>query len=195
MRRLCGCGCGEWFETTKYFGAMRKKYGEYPRFKTGHVNRLPEYKERITGRPAVVQKWLIANQGKFICKCGCGEPIILHRDYHSKGVPHYRHRHHPNSGQNFTKQMKVNAVRQKFLKLERKTILIRAKYRCVRCGYGDRFKKAELEIDHIIPLSKGGKTEIGNAQVLCKPCHLKKTHQWDNRRKSTHKGGKFRGTL
>jgi 5-methylcytosine-specific restriction enzyme A len=31
------------------------------------------------------------------------------------------------------------------------------------------------ELDHIIPLSKGGDDGWGNLQGLCKPCHVEKT--------------------
>jgi len=40
---------------------------------------------------------------------------------------------------------------------------------CLACGATDR-----LEIDHIIPYSKGGTHEISNLQVLCKQCNLSK---------------------
>ena len=42
---------------------------------------------------------------------------------------------------------------------------------CVKCG-------AEgVDIDHITPVSAGGQTEMGNLQLLCKPCHIEKTRQ------------------
>lgn len=43
---------------------------------------------------------------------------------------------------------------------------------CLRCG--KRRRRADLHVDHIIPLSKGGRTSTHNAQVLCKTCNLAK---------------------
>lgn len=43
---------------------------------------------------------------------------------------------------------------------------------CPRCG--GEFKLNEMEGDHIDPWSEGGKTEIANLQMLCKPCNRRK---------------------
>jgi len=51
-----------------------------------------------------------------------------------------------------------------FIKLGRKY-----GFKCLCCGSGD-----SLEIDHIKPVSIGGKTEIDNLQLLCKKCNLEK---------------------
>jgi len=40
---------------------------------------------------------------------------------------------------------------------------------CCNCGSTER-----LEIDHIIPLSRGGRADEDNLQVLCKSCNCKK---------------------
>jgi 5-methylcytosine-specific restriction endonuclease McrA len=41
--------------------------------------------------------------------------------------------------------------------------------RCIDCG-----ATFDLEYDHIIPLSLGGATTVGNLQVLCAPCNGRK---------------------
>ena len=38
-----------------------------------------------------------------------------------------------------------------------------------------KLSKETYEGDHIIPWSKGGKTNYDNLQVLCKDCHMKKS--------------------
>lgn len=42
---------------------------------------------------------------------------------------------------------------------------------CVKCGAEGR------DIDHILPVSQGGQTEMDNLQLLCKPCHINKSRQ------------------
>lgn len=61
-------------------------------------------------------------------------------------------------------------VRRAFISEKmREEILKKYDYQCVKCH-----SKSKLEIDHIIPFSIGGKTDIENLQVLCKSCNLKK---------------------
>lgn len=43
-------------------------------------------------------------------------------------------------------------------------------YRCQRCHR----KTNDLEIDHIIPIARGGKTEYSNLQTLCRRCNKMK---------------------
>lgn len=48
-------------------------------------------------------------------------------------------------------------------------ILHKYHFKCASCGSGDR-----LQVDHIVPVSKGGKDHMENLQILCQPCNLKK---------------------
>ena len=50
-------------------------------------------------------------------------------------------------------------------------------YRCRKCGVSQRY--AQLEIDHIIPISKGGKSTCNNLQTLCHRCNVEKGDRYD----------------
>lgn len=45
-------------------------------------------------------------------------------------------------------------------------------YRCRKCGVSQRY--TQLEVDHIIPIAKGGKSTYNNLQTLCHKCNAKK---------------------
>lgn len=45
-------------------------------------------------------------------------------------------------------------------------------YTCVRCG--KHFRKGDMDIDHIIPQSKGGRDNELNLQCLCVHCNRSK---------------------
>lgn len=47
-------------------------------------------------------------------------------------------------------------------------------YCCAECAKQSPHK-ALFQIDHIMPMSKGGKTTLDNLQLLCRPCNLKKS--------------------
>jgi hypothetical protein len=51
----------------------------------------------------------------------------------------------------------------------RAAVLLRDGARCRKCRTALR-----LEVDHIIPVSKGGKTEESNLQTLCRRCNRRK---------------------
>lgn len=53
----------------------------------------------------------------------------------------------------------------------RKQVLAREKC-CRKCGSTER-----LEVDHIINKACGGTDDSWNLQVLCHPCHKRKTNQ------------------
>jgi len=47
--------------------------------------------------------------------------------------------------------------------------------RCVLCGAGRDDEM--LQVDHIVPRSKGGSNKISNLQTLCAPCNRGKSNR------------------
>ena len=47
-------------------------------------------------------------------------------------------------------------------------------YVCAKCGLQSEFK-IPFQVDHIVPLNKGGKTAPENLQILCRSCNAKKS--------------------
>lgn len=57
----------------------------------------------------------------------------------------------------------------------KKNIMVRDRYECAYCG-----SKRELTIDHIIPSSRGGKTNFDNCITACRPCNNAKGSRTPN---------------
>ena len=55
----------------------------------------------------------------------------------------------------------------------RKEFIRAANYRCALCDHF--FEATELELDHIIPLIRGGTNDRHNLQIICLDCHASKT--------------------
>jgi 5-methylcytosine-specific restriction endonuclease McrA len=51
----------------------------------------------------------------------------------------------------------------------RVSVLHRDGYKCAFCGCGA--KQVQLEVDHIVPFSKGGSNDPSNLQILCFDCN------------------------
>ena len=58
------------------------------------------------------------------------------------------------------------------VKFTRRNIYEHYAYRCCYCG--KRFPSAELNLEHVVPRSRGGKTTWSNIVTACIPCNLKK---------------------
>lgn len=54
-------------------------------------------------------------------------------------------------------------------------VLLKVSPYCAACRC--KVSGADSDLDHITPLAAGGTNDRGNLQLLCKPCHKKKTRQ------------------
>ncbi len=52
----------------------------------------------------------------------------------------------------------------------KRNVLVRDRFRCAYCGK----KSSRLTIDHIIPRSRGGRTNFENCVACCRACNIRK---------------------
>lgn len=57
-------------------------------------------------------------------------------------------------------------------------VLRRDGFRCVKCGRG-REDGVKLHVDHIKPVSRGGKSVMSNLQTLCEDCNCGKSNKYE----------------
>jgi 5-methylcytosine-specific restriction endonuclease McrA len=65
------------------------------------------------------------------------------------------------------------ATHKKRSKFSRQNVLARDKFKCQYCGA--RGRGTVLTFDHVVPRSKGGKTEWSNIVMACEGCNAKKS--------------------
>lgn len=63
----------------------------------------------------------------------------------------------------------IRSIYKSKVPFSKKNVFVRDKFRCIYCG-----SKDVLTIDHVIPVSRGGKTTFDNCVASCKPCNSNK---------------------
>ena len=84
-KHFCACGCGEVIKID-YECYVHNRFTKYIH---GHNSRVfhPRHKPEI-------DKWIDEHTNKHLCKCGCGEFIMMERRFYFNGIPEYIHNHH-----------------------------------------------------------------------------------------------------
>lgn len=70
----------------------------------------------------------------------------------------------------------MNYERRAMTTQMRVDVLRRDGHRCRMCGRGA--SDTELHVDHITPVSHGGRTTMDNLQTLCRDCNLGKSNRF-----------------
>jgi 5-methylcytosine-specific restriction endonuclease McrA len=63
----------------------------------------------------------------------------------------------------------IRTIYRNKVPFSKRNVMVRDNYKCCYCGCCD-----ELTIDHVIPSSRGGKTEFDNCITCCMKCNAKK---------------------
>ena len=73
------------------------------------------------------------------------------------------------SGRDDHKEERLVVIRNTITEQERNFIFDRDGRKCLACQ-----STQDLQVDHVIPFSRGGNTSPDNLQTLCKKCNIKK---------------------
>lgn len=130
---------------------------------------------------SMVEKLIIENKNKLT--------LYVYLDYTSpKGQSyHCRDYEYAFSGiLNFIKTVRQREEYMKSAKYQRSIlsdslrydVLKRDNFTCQICGASSKNDGVKLEVDHIFPVSKGGKTEMNNLQTLCERCNRGKSDKY-----------------
>ena len=71
-----------------------------------------------------------------------------------------------------------DAEHAKVTRAMRYDVLRRDNFHCVRCGRGKE-DGVKLHVDHIVPVSRGGKSVMSNLQTLCENCNCGKGNRYE----------------
>lgn len=63
------------------------------------------------------------------------------------------------------------------VRFSKSNLYLRDQYKCQYCG--NKFARTHLTMDHVVPISRGGKTEWTNIVAACNPCNSTKGNRMD----------------
>ncbi|MBT8370625.1 MAG: HNH endonuclease [Desulfobacterales bacterium] len=85
----------------------------------------------------------------------------------------------------------IRTIYRSSVSFTKRNVLVRDRFECAYCGT----RRERLSIDHIIPKSRGGKTNFENCVAACKVCNLKKGGRTPSEAKMYLKARPFQPTI
>lgn len=150
-----------------------KKKSEWPRSLSGDLAVTCCSQEQRRRRDELIRS------GYSTCT-SCKKTKNINQFYLKKGRPHSwckncQKAHATSSGSRKKRQELIDKTCDGTL--DKKTVgnLFGSFRNCPCCGVN--MKRNDKHLDHIIPLSKGGKHSVSNAMILCSDCNLKKSNK------------------
>lgn len=119
-----------------------------------HKQYYQEHKAHIKVRS---KEWRLANKERFNAN---------HRAFRLKRLSYYREVHRIHQARRRTRKTNAGGA---YTLSEWATLCAEYAHRCLCCG-----AQKPLTADHVIPVSRGGTSSIGNLQPLCLSCNLRK---------------------
>jgi 5-methylcytosine-specific restriction enzyme A len=74
----------------------------------------------------------------------------------------------------------VGTARAKIKPSVRRMVMRMFNYTCTRCGATES-DGVPLEIDHHVPVARGGTNDVYNLRVMCRPCNAAKSDTMPDR--------------
>jgi 5-methylcytosine-specific restriction endonuclease McrA len=133
--------------------------------KRGELAKLPEYKKKQIAQSSSYykrNKKKIKGNVKAWAKANPERVKALQREWVKRNPDYTR-------AQNSRRRTRITKAGGKFTAKEFKELCKKHNNKCLRCK-----KCNKLTADHVVPVSKGGSSNIENIQPLCMPCNTKK---------------------
>lgn len=154
-----------------FYAAKKEKSGLASHCKTCQKDKYRQYYERNKERiDAKNKQWARENPGLILEASKRWQKA--HRSHMTANTRRWR-------AQNPEASRRINQKRRAYKKSNgtflvlKKEMLKLVTSPCCLCG-----AKGNIHIDHIIPLSRGGRHAIGNLQPLCASCNLSKSNKF-----------------
>lgn len=158
----------KWYELNREYAIERSKEWERNHRERGRDNDRRWRKANPAKETAAGQKWYAANKEK---KRESGKRWVKANPAAHLARAHRRRTRETNAGGSYT-GAEWNALVEHY------------ENKCLCCGRDD----VKLTADHVVPVSKGGTSNIDNIQPLCKSCNSRKRDKTIDYRPNTGLG-------